>query len=105
MKTIKILLGSFSVALVTVFPVRAQKSASLPYDQQMDVVYGEVHGTGFADEARPVFFENPIAIDQDAPETLDVFRVVGRVVPILIEGSIVVELHRIGIDAHFDSGL
>jgi len=46
MKTIKILLGSFSVALVTVFPVRAQKSASLPYDQQMDVVYGEVHGTG-----------------------------------------------------------
>ncbi len=32
--------------LATAVAVFAQDSSSLPYDQKMDVVYGEVHGTG-----------------------------------------------------------
>jgi acetyl esterase/lipase len=46
MKTDKIILGSLLLTLVATPAVRAQDSSSLPYDQKMDVVYGEVHGTG-----------------------------------------------------------
>ena len=46
MKTDKIVLGSLLLALVAALAVRAQDSSSLPYNQKMDVVYGEVHGTG-----------------------------------------------------------
>jgi acetyl esterase/lipase len=46
MKTDKIILGSLLLTLVAAPAVRAQDSSSLPYDQKMDVVYGEVHGTG-----------------------------------------------------------
>jgi acetyl esterase/lipase len=46
MKTNKIILGSLLLTLVAVPAIRAQDSSSLPYDQKMDVVYGEVHGTG-----------------------------------------------------------
>ena len=46
MKTIKIILASFLLALAAVPAVSGQDSPSLPYDQKMDVVYGEVHGTG-----------------------------------------------------------
>ena len=46
MKTIKIIPGSLLLTLVTALAVPAQDSPSLPYDQKMDVVYGEVHGTG-----------------------------------------------------------
>jgi hypothetical protein len=38
--------GSLMLALTQALPVLAQDSPSLPYDQKMDVVYGEVHGTG-----------------------------------------------------------
>jgi acetyl esterase/lipase len=46
MKTDKIVLGSLLLTLVAAPAIRAQDSSSLPYDQKMDVVYGEVHGTG-----------------------------------------------------------
>jgi acetyl esterase/lipase len=46
MKPIKIILGSLLLPLVTVLAVPAQDSGSLPYEQKVDVVYGEVHGTG-----------------------------------------------------------
>jgi acetyl esterase/lipase len=46
MKIDKILLGSLLLTLVAAPAIRAQDSSSLPYDQKMDVVYGEVHGTG-----------------------------------------------------------
>ena len=43
MKTIKIILASFLLALATVPAVSGQDSPSLPYDQKMDVVYGGGH--------------------------------------------------------------
>jgi len=46
MKTDRVILGSLLLTLVAAPAVRAQDSSSLPYDQKMDVVYGEVHGTG-----------------------------------------------------------
>ena len=46
MKADKIILGSLLLTLVAVTAIRAQDSSSLPYDQKVDVVYGEVHGTG-----------------------------------------------------------
>src|SRR6267378_3430638 len=46
MNRTKNLFGVFSVTLVTALAVAAQENASSPYDQKMDVVYGEVHGTG-----------------------------------------------------------
>jgi acetyl esterase/lipase len=46
MKTDNIILGSLLLTLVAAPAIRAQDSSSLPYDQKMDVVYGEVHGTG-----------------------------------------------------------
>jgi acetyl esterase/lipase len=46
MKTDKIVLGSLLLTLVAAPAIRAQDSSSLPYDQKMDVVYGEMHGTG-----------------------------------------------------------
>ena len=46
MQSHKLLFVTALIALAASLPVRAQDSASLPYDQKMDVVYGEVHGTG-----------------------------------------------------------
>jgi len=41
-----IILGTALLSLLTAFPLSAQQTPSLPYDQKMDVVFGEVHGTG-----------------------------------------------------------
>src|SRR5438093_631858 len=46
MKTLKLILRSLAVTLVAGFNVLAQESSSAPYEQKMDIVYGEVHGTG-----------------------------------------------------------
>ena len=46
MNKTKNLFGIFSVTLVTALAAAAQENASVPYDQKIDVVYGEVHGTG-----------------------------------------------------------
>lgn len=43
---IEIVLGSLAVALATVLGATAQDALSVPYDQKMDVLYGEAHGTG-----------------------------------------------------------
>ena len=42
----KLVLGGTLIGLLAVLAVSAQHAPSLPYDQKMDVVYGEVHGTG-----------------------------------------------------------
>ena len=46
MNSAKIVLGSLLVALLTAVGGLAQDASSVPYDQKIDVVYGEVHGTG-----------------------------------------------------------
>jgi acetyl esterase/lipase len=46
MKTIKIRMGFAWVMFLACLVTMAQDTSSLPYDQKMDVVYGEVHGTG-----------------------------------------------------------
>jgi acetyl esterase/lipase len=58
MSTIKFLLGSFSFAFVVTQAALAEESAPVAYDQKVDVVYGEVHGTGllmdvFTPKAKP----------------------------------------------------
>src|ERR1700733_3153495 len=62
-----------------------------------------MHRAGLANETRPEFLQNPIGIDQDAAEALDIFRVVGGVMPVLIERSGVVELDRRAADANLDA--
>ncbi len=46
MKTLKILIGASSLAIVSAWGALAQETSTLPYEQKIDVVYGEVHGTG-----------------------------------------------------------
>jgi len=46
MKMIKIVSGSLFITLAVAAGVLAEESSSPPYDQKIDVVYGEVHGTG-----------------------------------------------------------
>lgn len=46
MKIIKCVAVTSWIAFVSFMGVVAQDSSSLPYEQKMDVVYGEVHGTG-----------------------------------------------------------
>jgi acetyl esterase/lipase len=46
MKIIKFVVVTSWLALVAGVGAVAEDSSSLPYDQKMDVVYGEVHGTG-----------------------------------------------------------
>ena len=46
MKTIGLILGGALVTLKATLAVPAQDAPSLPYDQKINVVYGEVHGTG-----------------------------------------------------------
>src|ERR1035441_5011204 len=46
MKTIQMILGSALLALLAAPAALAQDAPSLPYEQKIDVVYGEVHGTG-----------------------------------------------------------
>jgi acetyl esterase/lipase len=46
MKTIQMILGSALLMLLTSSAALAQDAPSLPYEQKVDVVYGEVHGTG-----------------------------------------------------------
>ena len=41
MKSIKIILGSLVLTLVAALAAPAQDSSSLPYDQKVDLVYGE----------------------------------------------------------------
>ena len=41
-----IITGSLAIGLLILPAGVAQEASSLPYDQKMDVVYGEVHGTG-----------------------------------------------------------
>ncbi len=58
MKTIQTILASALIALVAAPTAVAQDASSLPYDQKIDVVYGEVHGTGllmdvFTPKAKP----------------------------------------------------
>jgi hypothetical protein len=42
----KMIMGGLLTVLLIPLAAPAQDSSSLPYDQKMDVVYGEVHGTG-----------------------------------------------------------
>jgi acetyl esterase/lipase len=42
----KAALGGLSVILLATVRLVAQEASSIPYDQSIDVVYGEVHGTG-----------------------------------------------------------
>ena len=58
MKAIKIQVFAAGLMLMACFAAAAQEASSLPYDQKMDVVYGEVHGTGllmdvFTPKAKP----------------------------------------------------
>jgi acetyl esterase/lipase len=46
MKKRKMLLSSLLIGIVVGSGVLGQESSSPPYDQKIDVVYGEVHGTG-----------------------------------------------------------
>jgi acetyl esterase/lipase len=46
MKADRIILGGLLLTLASAPAVPAQDASPLPYDQKMDVVYGEVHGTG-----------------------------------------------------------
>lgn len=46
MKAVQMLYAVFSLALLATPALFAQEAASLPYEQRMDVVFGEVHGTG-----------------------------------------------------------
>src|SRR3989454_2375422 len=46
METIRILFGSLSLALVVPLGALAADASGPAYDQKMDLVYGEVHGTG-----------------------------------------------------------
>ena len=46
MKTTRIIIVVASLVFAAAISAIAQESASLPYDQTVDVVYGEVHGTG-----------------------------------------------------------
>src|SRR5512141_1182061 len=46
MKTIRLILCTALLTLAATLAVPAQDAPSLPYDQRMDVVFGEVHGTG-----------------------------------------------------------
>ncbi len=46
MKNFKCVVVTAWLVLGMTVGLRAQDSAALPYDQKMDVVYGEVHGTG-----------------------------------------------------------
>lgn len=46
MKTIKLAILTLCLPLMLTLSTVAQDSSSLPYNQKIDVVYGEVHGTG-----------------------------------------------------------
>ena len=47
MKAAKLIItGGLAIGLLVLPAGVAQEASSLPYDQKMDVVYGEVHGTG-----------------------------------------------------------
>ena len=46
MKTSQMILGSALIALLAAPAALAQDAPSQPYEQKVDVVYGEVHGTG-----------------------------------------------------------
>ena len=46
MNTPKLLFCNLSITLVAAAAIAAQDDSPTPYDQKMDLVYGEVHGTG-----------------------------------------------------------
>jgi acetyl esterase/lipase len=63
MKTIKLLTVVSCLAILTCLTAEAQESSALPYDQKIDVVYGEVHGTGLLmDVFTPKAKSNGLAI-------------------------------------------
>jgi hypothetical protein len=46
MKTLRILLANLAFLLMPAVELPAEEAPPLPYDQKLDVVYGETHGTG-----------------------------------------------------------
>ena len=46
MKTLPLLLVAVLALCENTLPAQAQEGSAFPYNQKMDVVYGEVHGTG-----------------------------------------------------------
>src|SRR5437764_253884 len=54
----------------------------------------EMHWTGLPNKARPEFLQNLIGRNQDAPEAVRIFRIVGSVDTIFIKRNGVGNLHR-----------
>src|SRR5947207_9005560 len=63
----------------------------------------EMHWTGLPDKARPEFLQNLIGRNQDAPEAVRIFRIVGSVDTIFIKRNRIGNLHRHLPDFHLDS--
>src|SRR2546426_36941 len=70
---------------------------------------GKVHASpekvdraGFADEPPAELFEYPLGPDQDPPEAGGVFRVVGCMLPVLVEWNRPLHLDRLWPDSHLD---
>src|SRR6185437_4634946 len=57
----------------------------------------------FADKSRTKFFEDGIATDQDPPEPIRIFRVVGFVLSVLIEGNRIGNFNRHRPDFYLDA--
>src|ERR1700685_419997 len=60
---------------IGMFRERSAPSGKTGY-RQIEGAPKEMHGTAFAEETRPEFLENPICIDQNAAEALDMLCIV-----------------------------
>ena len=67
---------------------------------QIETAPEKMHRAAFAAEARTKFFKNAIGLDQNAPETVGIFGIVGTMRFVLIEWNRIGDLVRHEIDFH-----
>src|SRR5512132_2770314 len=74
--------------------MRWRRPAGKPRDRQIEAAPKEMHRTAFATKARSELLKHPIALHQNAPESIGVFPIVRPVLFIFIERDRVLNLVR-----------
>src|SRR5580704_18015214 len=69
-------------------------------NRQIEASPEEMHGAAFSDEVTTKLFEDRIGLRQDVKEASHIFRIVGSVLNILLEGDWVRNFYRHGPDFH-----
>src|SRR5882724_8456135 len=80
--------------------MRRRPSAGETRYREIKAAPEKMHRTALSTKTRAEFLKHTIALHENAPESIRVFRVVGMVLFILIQRNRILNLVRHGVDSH-----